>query len=63
MLDIDFFKRYNDHFGHLQGDQCLIAVVAALGRCVQRATDLLARYGGEEFALVLPGTDRDGARH
>lgn len=63
MLDIDFFKRYNDHFGHLQGDQCLIAVARALGRCVQRATDLLARYGGEEFALVLPGTDREGARH
>ncbi|BAP45765.1 diguanylate cyclase [Pseudomonas sp. StFLB209] len=61
MLDIDFFKRYNDCYGHLQGDECLIAVAHAVKACVQRSTDLVARYGGEEFAVLVPGTGAQGA--
>lgn len=61
MIDIDFFKQYNDHYGHLQGDQCLIEVAAALARATQRPFDLVARYGGEEFVAVLPDTPLDGA--
>ncbi|MFM9435354.1 diguanylate cyclase (GGDEF)-like protein [Janthinobacterium sp. CG_23.3] len=61
MIDIDHFKSYNDHYGHQQGDDCLIQVAAALTALLQRSTDLLARYGGEEFAVILPETDADGA--
>lgn len=61
LLDIDFFKRYNDTYGHIQGDQCLVLVSAALRRCAKRAIDVVARYGGEEFALLLPDTGPDGA--
>jgi diguanylate cyclase (GGDEF)-like protein len=56
MIDIDHFKPYNDHYGHLVGDACLRRVAAALSQTV-RTTDLLARYGGEEFAMILPGAD------
>ncbi|WP_028587819.1 diguanylate cyclase domain-containing protein [Desulfocurvus vexinensis] len=63
MADIDHFKAYNDTYGHAAGDDCLRAVAQALGRAVQRPTDLVARYGGEEFAAVLPDTDAQGARH
>jgi diguanylate cyclase (GGDEF)-like protein/PAS domain S-box-containing protein len=56
MLDIDFFKAYNDHYGHQQGDACLEAVSAALATMQQRPADLFARYGGEEFAVILPDT-------
>ena len=60
MLDVDFFKRYNDHYGHQQGDACLQAVTRAVASCLQRDTDLLARYGGEELVILLPDTDRQG---
>ncbi|GAB2854325.1 hypothetical protein GCM10027277_23550 [Pseudoduganella ginsengisoli] len=61
MIDIDHFKPYNDHYGHQQGDQCLIQVAVALATMLQRSTDLLARYGGEEFAIILPDTDAQAA--
>jgi diguanylate cyclase (GGDEF)-like protein len=60
-IDIDHFKAYNDHYGHPQGDQCLIRVARALATCVTRPTDLVARCGGEEFAGLLPSTDSAGA--
>jgi len=61
MLDIDFFKLYNDSYGHQGGDTCLTQVATALDQCVQRPADLVARYGGEEFAVVLPETTLEGA--
>jgi diguanylate cyclase (GGDEF)-like protein len=56
MLDIDWFKAYNDHFGHLAGDDCLRSVASVLTACAVRGTDLVARYGGEEFAVISPGS-------
>ena len=61
MLDIDFFKLYNDHYGHQGGDDCLKRVAKGLESAIHRETDLLARYGGEEFSTVLPDTDLNGA--
>ncbi|CAN5367646.1 diguanylate cyclase [soil metagenome] len=61
MVDIDFFKLFNDTYGHPAGDRCITMVASALSRAVRRASDLTARYGGEEFACVLPGTDSDAA--
>ena len=61
MIDIDYFKRYNDHNGHQGGDDCLIRVAQAIAQVPQRPTDLVARYGGEEFAVILSNTDSDGA--
>jgi diguanylate cyclase (GGDEF)-like protein len=62
LLDVDFFKRYNDRYGHMHGDECLRAVAKTVaGQCV-RPADLVARYGGEEFALVLPEVDAAGAQ-
>jgi len=61
MVDVDHFKAYNDHLGHLEGDVCLRAVAQALARHVVRPADLVSRYGGEEFVIVLPDTDEKGA--
>lgn len=61
MIDVDKFKQYNDHYGHLRGDQCLIAVAQVLNACTQRTGDLIARYGGEEFVALLPDSDLEGA--
>ncbi|MEO8778296.1 MAG: sensor domain-containing diguanylate cyclase [Rhodanobacter sp.] len=57
MLDIDYFKQYNDRYGHLEGDACLKRVARVLGAVTTRARDTLARIGGEEFVLILPETD------
>jgi diguanylate cyclase (GGDEF)-like protein len=61
MLDIDFFKAFNDHYGHLAGDDCLRQVARGLANSVRRPADLVARYGGEEFVCLLPETDASGA--
>jgi two-component system chemotaxis family response regulator WspR len=62
MLDIDFFKLYNDNYGHQGGDDCLKQVAGILNNVLQRETDTIARYGGEEFSAILPDTDVEGAR-
>ncbi|GAB3362507.1 MULTISPECIES: diguanylate cyclase [Giesbergeria] len=60
MIDIDYFKRYNDHYGHVEGDHCLRRVAQILADNVRRPGDLVARYGGEEFAVIAPATDLHG---
>jgi len=62
MIDVDYFKAYNDSFGHLEGDEALRQVANAIRGSCSRPSDLPARYGGEEFALVLPNTSPGGAR-
>ena len=62
MIDVDYFKSYNDNFGHLDGDEALRKVADAIRESSSRSSDLPARYGGEEFALVLPNTSPGGAR-
>jgi len=61
MIDIDFFKSYNDHLGHLAGDECLKKVASALSESLRRPADIVARYGGEEFVALLPNTDVKGS--
>ena len=61
MIDIDFFKQYNDHYGHIKGDEALKKVAEALHLITKRSTDLACRYGGEEFVLLLPDTNEEQA--
>ncbi len=61
MADVDFFKQYNDHYGHAMGDRALQAIGKVLDNAIKRPADLAARYGGEEFVLVFPQTDRNSA--
>lgn len=61
MMDVDHFKHFNDHYGHLAGDDCLKRVAGVIRTGVSRETDVAARYGGEEFAAILPDTDLAGA--
>ncbi|MBC8283492.1 MAG: diguanylate cyclase [Nitrospinae bacterium] len=61
MIDLDFFKVYNDTYGHQKGDVCLTEVATLIDECMNRPADMAARYGGEEFALILPETSSEGA--
>ncbi|WP_445681858.1 diguanylate cyclase domain-containing protein [Radicibacter daui] len=63
MIDVDHFKKYNDLYGHLEGDSCLQRVAAEIRRNFNRPRDLVARYGGEEFACILPQTGIEGTSH
>jgi len=63
VIDIDYFKQYNDHYGHVQGDECLRQVAQAMDGGASRTRDLCARLGGEEFVLLLPATDQEAARN
>ena len=62
MIDIDYFKQFNDMYGHNEGDMCLKMVAQALQGSVERESDFVARYGGEEFSVILPNTDEEGAK-
>ncbi len=61
LCDIDFFKLYNDNYGHQEGDKCLKAVAQAINSAIKRPADIVARYGGEEFVVILPNTESEGA--
>ena len=63
LLDIDYFKLYNDEYGHQAGDECIRLISTALKRCLNRPGDVLARYGGEEFIALLTNTPEAGAKH
>lgn len=62
MIDIDFFKKYNDTYGHSSGDICLKLIAETIAGSLSRNDDFAARYGGEEFAVILPGTGEEGSR-
>ena len=62
LIDVDYFKKYNDAYGHLAGDDVLIAVAQVLQQALQRASDKVYRYGGEEFVLLLADTDEQGCQ-
>ncbi|MBD3562588.1 sensor domain-containing diguanylate cyclase, partial [Planktothrix sp. FACHB-1355] len=61
IIDIDYFKLYNDSYGHQEGDDCLMLVAQNIAKVTQRSIDLVARYGGEEFIAILPNTNTEGA--
>ena len=62
MIDVDYFKKYNDTYGHSEGDDCLKIIAEKINNSLNRPDDFVARYGGEEFAVILPYTDEIGAR-
>lgn len=63
MIDVDYFKKYNDCYGHQEGDNCLRKIAQTIAATLARPCDLAARFGGEEFVCLLPGTDKQGAHH
>lgn len=63
MMDVDYFKQYNDHYGHQIGDKCLCKIASVLTECVGRPGDLVARFGGDEFVCLLTNSNMDGATH